>query len=106
VTIDSLVAERIADAVQKHAAELARPELVTQRSVERVCGMPSRDYLRHCRGGAWPSWADRRLRYARTADVIAWVTAHPVGRTQAANDADVEAQAFARSRSGLRRVAR
>ncbi len=82
--------------------EAARPELVTQRSVYSVTSMPARDYLAHIRAGDWPSYADRRLRYSRTLDVISYLEAHPVKPRVVAND--VESAAFSRSRSGIRRV--
>ncbi|MGO9833697.1 MAG: hypothetical protein ACLP1X_05730 [Polyangiaceae bacterium] len=103
--LDSLICERIAAAVRAAAVELQRPELVSQKTVLAVIGMNRRDYLDHCRAGDWPSYADRRFRYSRTVDVVAWLQAHPVApRRTAANDsASEEARAFARY--GARRVA-
>lgn len=49
-----LVAEIVASVV-------ARPEFVTARNVEEHIGVPRRDFLRHARAGAFPSWKDRRL---------------------------------------------
>jgi hypothetical protein len=99
--LDALLDERIAAMVQQHAGALARPEYVTQRSVERVLAMPPRDYLRHVRAGDWPSWVDRRLRYSKTSDVVAWIEAHPGAR----ESADVDSEARALASVGLRRVA-
>lgn len=93
VAVDELEA-RMRELVHE---ELGRPEYVTQRTVQAVTGMPSRDYLRHCRDGAWPVRSDRRLRYAKTAVVLAWIEA------QRGNEA--LAGEFQRSRSRLSRVA-
>jgi len=101
-SLDALLAERVAAEVDRRAADLRRPELVTQRSVMAVCGMPAREFLRHCRAGHWPSWADRRLRYARTADVVTWVQAHPTP-WRGAKGEDGEGRAL--RRVGARRVA-
>jgi hypothetical protein len=97
---DELLRQHVAEEVERRCAELERPELVTQRNVAAVVGMPERDYLRHVRAGDWPAWKDRRLRYSRTADVVAWVQAHPA--RNAAPDSDAEERAFARA--GLRRI--
>ena len=99
---DRLLGDLVAAEVARRIAELQRPEYVTQRTVAAICGMPARDYLRHCRLGHWPVTADRRLRLSRTADVLAWIEGHPV-QVRAANDSS-EAELFAKSRSGLRRV--
>ena len=99
-----MVERAVAAAVDARVAELKRPDYLTQRSVEQVCSMPAHDFLRHCREGHWPSWCDRRVRYAKTKDVIAWLESHPV-KVRAANDADEEAKVFAKSRSGIRRIA-
>jgi hypothetical protein len=93
--------------VGRKLAELQRPELVSQRTVLAVVGMGRRDYMDHCRAGDWPSYCDRRLRYSRTADVLAWLQAHPAKPDTAAkvasNDNDAEAAIFAKY--GARRVA-
>jgi hypothetical protein len=104
VSLDAALTAAVFAEVQRQIADLRRPELVTQRTVAAVVGMPERDYLRHVRARDWPSWADRRLRYSRTDDVVAWIAAHPVtsGATVRALRGTSE---FARSRSGLRRVA-
>ncbi len=84
--------------------EAARPVLVTQRSVEGVCGLPRRDYLRLARAGAWPTTRERRLVVARTVDVLAYVEERLVLRdAKPQNDSDPEAVAF--SKVGARRVA-
>jgi hypothetical protein len=71
--------EAAADAsVQKRAAELRRPVFVNQRTIENVVGMAAVDFLEHARLGAFPSWKERRVVYARTADVVAFIEAHPV----------------------------
>jgi hypothetical protein len=80
---------------------ISRPELVSQRTVAAVVGMPQRDYLRHVRALSWPSYSDRRLRYSKTEHVIAWLEAHPAHAEVDVDDA--EAVAFARC--GARRVA-
>jgi hypothetical protein len=67
---DALLEERIAAAVDAAAARLARPEFVNQRTIEAVLSVPRADFLAHCRARDWPSFADRRLRYARTDDVM------------------------------------
>lgn len=99
LSLDEAVDEAARRAVAHVLAELQRPELVNQRTVTSIVGMPSRDYLAHCRSGDWPSFADRRLRYARTADVLEWIAAHPARAA-----ADVRGAEFRRSRSGLRRI--
>ncbi len=96
--------------VARRVAELARPEMVNQRTVLSVVGMAKRHYLDHVRDGDWPSWADGQLRYSRTVEVLAWLEAHPVAPRavpSAANDVDndnEEARAFARV--GARRIVR
>jgi hypothetical protein len=94
-TIDTLLAEQIDAAVTRRAAELQRPELVTQRTCEAVIGIPAGDYLRLSRAGAWPTARERRLVVARTADVLA-VYALRLERRAAANDADPLDAALAR----------
>jgi hypothetical protein len=92
------VAERVAARLPA-----ARPEFITQRTVAAIVGMPPRDFLRHSRERDWPSYVDRRLRYARTADVLAYLEAHHV-HDEDVDQGDVEARVFAMS--GARRVAR
>jgi len=105
-TLDEAVAEFVTAAVQSRADEMCRPELVNQRSVARIVGLPAVDFLEDARAGAFESWKVRRLVFARTADVLAWIRKHPAKpRMVAANDAgDAEAEAFARY--GARRVSR
>ena len=94
---DAFFDERIDARIEQHKEAFARPELVTQRTVERVLSMPGRDYLDHCRKGHWPSWGDRRLRYSKTSDVVDYITSHPVAR--AANDGSGEALVLGRVRA-------
>ena len=83
---DDLLTERIDAAVSARAAELRRPELVSQRTVAAVVGLPAADFLRLSRAGAWPSTKERRLVVARTADVLAIFTLRLAQRA-AVNDA-------------------
>jgi hypothetical protein len=86
-------------------AETARPEFLSQRSVEAVVGLPRRDYLRLAREGAYTTTRERRLVIARTADVVAFVEQRIALReAEPENDHDAEAIAF--SRVGARRVSR
>jgi hypothetical protein len=101
-TLDAVVADFVTSAVEARIGEIHRPELVTQRTVTAVVGMPKRDFLGHCRARDWPCWVDGRLRYAKTADVVAWIMAHPMIPLPSPDDA--EARAFARSRSLIRRA--
>jgi hypothetical protein len=100
--LEAAVEAIVAIKVEARIAELGRPALVCQRTVERVVGMPGRDYLRHCRAGDWPSFADRRLRYSRTTEVLGWIEAQ---RSRRVADAPVSGE-FLRGRSGVRRIAR
>jgi hypothetical protein len=81
------------------------PAFVHQRNVEAVVGVPRRQFLQDAKARQFPTTKQRRLVFARTADVVAFyelrlrVQASPV-----ANDADAEAIALARV--GARRVAR
>jgi hypothetical protein len=108
VSLDAVLTAAVLAEVARRVAELRRPELVTQRTVEAVLGMPAVDFLEDARAGAFPSWKIRRLVFAKTIDVVAYVTAHPAKPRRAANVAsnnnDAEARAFARV--GARRVAR
>jgi hypothetical protein len=91
-------------AVDERVAELSRPVLATQRTIERIVGMPQREFLRLARAGAFESWKVRRCVYARVADVIAFVERHPVRpRALATNVAD-DALDAALARVGARRV--
>jgi hypothetical protein len=81
--------------------EAARPAFVTQRSISEVIGIDRREFLRLCRIGAFPSTRERRLAVARTGDVLAYFD----GRLGTPKAADQSSAEFARSRSGLRRVA-
>ena len=99
---DELLRRLVTEEVARRIAETNRPEHVTQRTVAAVVGMPARDYLRHCRSGDWPTWCDRRLRFARTEDVVAWVEAHPLKERVGENAED---KTFAKSRSTvIRRI--
>jgi hypothetical protein len=101
-TLDAMLSDAAAAEVNRRVTELARPEMVQQRNVEAVLGMPARDYLRHVRSGHWPSWSDRRLRYSRTVDVVAYLTAHPITSRETR---DGVAEAHLLARVGMRRVA-
>ncbi len=94
--------------IRKIAHEEARPMLVNQRAVAAVLGMSRGNYLGHCRAGDWPSFADRRVRYSRTADVVVWLTRHPVTprRTLVAVACNEDEEARLLARVGARRVAR
>ena len=102
-TLDALIAGHLARAVAAHAEVMARPSHVTQRTVERVVGMPGDEFLEHCRAGRIPSWKVRRLVYAHAVDVVAFIEANPAA-ARAANDSDEGADELARV--GARRVAR
>jgi DNA polymerase III alpha subunit len=105
IGLDALLAEAAARAVEARIAELQRPLVVTQRTVEGVVGLPRRDFLRLARAGAFASTRERRLVLARTADVIAYVERHlaqHVHHDAPANDA-TEASVLARV--GARRIA-
>jgi hypothetical protein len=108
IDLNSAMTAAAEASVARKIAELQRPEFVTQRTVLAVVGMTKRHYLDHVRAGDWPSWADGQLRYSSTADVVAWLHAHPVTvrslASVASNDTDAEARAFARV--GARRVAK
>jgi hypothetical protein len=83
------------------AEDRARPELVHQRNVEAVVGLPARDYLRLARAGAFACVKDRRLVIARTDDVLA-VFERRMAVPGPNDTADAEARAL--SRVGGRRV--
>lgn len=103
-SLDAALRAAVTVEVARMVADLARPELVSQRTVLAVVGLPAVDYLEDARAGAFPSWKVRRLVMARTVDVVAYVQAHPAKpRSVASNDAgDAEASTFARF--GARRV--
>ena len=81
---------------------LQRPLYVTQRTAPTVLGMPRGNYLDHCRAGDWLSFKDRRLVYAKTEDVAAFLAARPV---EAKEDAEGSEEARTLARVGARRVA-
>jgi hypothetical protein len=85
--------------------EAARPEHVTQRTVLAVVGLPAIDFLEDARAGAFPSWKVRRLVFAKTVDVVAYLKSHPTKPRDVAagNGKDAEAAIFAKY--GARRVA-
>jgi hypothetical protein len=64
----SLIDERI----EARARELARPLLCHQRNCEAIAGVPSREFLRLARDGAFPTAKEKRLVVAKTADVLAY----------------------------------
>jgi hypothetical protein len=101
--LDELLQRLVADAVGQHAEELARPEYVHQRSVERVVGVPSSAFLAAARAGAFASSKRQRLVYARRVDVVAWLEAS--ARPSAANDVATPDEARALARVGARRIA-
>jgi hypothetical protein len=87
--------------------ERARPELVHQRTVESVVGLPPRDFLSAAHAGRFPFTKERRLILARTVDVLAYFEERLQRRPPAvavANDASAEDRALARV--GARRVVR
>ncbi len=100
-----LLDARIEARIESALVAARRPAFVHQRIVEMVTGLPADDFLEHGRDGAFTTWKVRRLVFARTDDVIAFIEAHPV-TSHAANDStpDVESQVLARV--GARRVAR
>jgi hypothetical protein len=99
--LDAALADAVRAEVERRITDLQRPELVHQRNVEAVVGLPRRDYLRLARELAFPSTRERRLVVAKTKDVLEAFERRM--RLPAANDGTPE---FAHSRSGLRRVAR
>ncbi|MCL2447635.1 MAG: hypothetical protein FWD17_01675 [Polyangiaceae bacterium] len=102
-TLETALAALVDHRVDERFRELAaRPEYVNQRTVAAVCGMLPRDYLWHCREGDWPAFADRRLRYSKTADVIRWIAAHP---TSAPKATDAQPSAHVRGSRSVRRIA-
>jgi hypothetical protein len=94
--------------MRKVAHEEARPILVNQRTVLAVVGLPAGAFLTAARAGAFQSSKLRRLVFAKTADVVAYVEAHPVTprikQVAVASGDDEEARLLARV--GARRVAR
>ena len=70
-------------------AEAERPEFVSQRTCERWLSIPSRDFLRAARAGAFlVAKTHRRLLLARTVDVVEWIERHRVARDAANDPAD------------------
>ncbi len=85
--------------------EAAPPTFVHQRIVERITGIPGKQYMRDARNKAFASTKERRLVLARTLDVIAYYEQRIALREhRPSNDHDAEAIAF--ERVGARRVAR
>lgn len=84
-------------------AEIARPEYVSQRTVEAVVGLPRRDYLRLARAGEFSTMRERRLVVARTSDVIAYLERRLT--IAAAKPANTE-QSSRMAAAGWRRVSR
>ena len=87
-------------------AEIARdvaglPALLSQRTCERWASVPAADFLDAARDGAFPSSKVKRIVYAKTADVVAWIEGHR--RTAPANDAGDE-MAECLAAAGARRV--
>ena len=103
-TIDELLQAAVDRALQARVDELQRPELVHQRNVEAVVGLPRRDYLRLARDGAFPSTRERRLVIARAVDVVA-VFARRLVRVTHRASANDGSEASSLARVGARRVA-
>jgi hypothetical protein len=81
-----------------------RPQLVHQRSVEHVVGIPRRQYLADAAARHFPTTKQRRLIVARTADVVGFYEQRIELRdVKPVNDSDPEAIALARV--GARRIA-
>jgi hypothetical protein len=80
--------------------EVARPIYVSQRTVERVVGVPRRDFLRLARDGAFPSTKEKRLVVARTVDVLRYIETRLTLRARPANVTKIDAL----GRVGARRV--
>lgn len=98
--------------VRKCAAELARPVFVHQRSVEQVWGVPGHAFLDFAHAGDFPTWKIRRLIFAETEAVVAFIKAN-VMRPDVDDEAVYvprtareEAEAAALARVGARRVSR
>jgi hypothetical protein len=106
MSVDDLIEVAAERAVMRLAAELTRPELVSQRTVLAVVGLPAIDFLEDARAGRFASRKVRRLVFARTVDVLAWIERHPVAPSTAAAKVagDEEARVF--SKYGARRVGR
>jgi hypothetical protein len=100
--LDALLAAHVETALRLAASDLARPLYVTQRSVETMLGLPAVDFLEDARSGAFPSWKVRRLVFAKTLDVAAYIEGH--GRP-VASAGDDEADRADLARIGGRRVA-
>jgi hypothetical protein len=94
------------DAAVRHIvrAELERPALVHQRDVERIVGIPGRQFLRDAHEGRFPSTKERRLILARTADVVAYY-AERIAAAQAPSLNEFDAETIEFARVGARRVA-
>lgn len=100
-TLDQLVVEHVDAAVHRRVAEVKRPEFVQQRTVQDVTGMPAVDYLEHGRDGEFPTFKVRRLVFAKTSDVVAFIESH---RTRSATSDGGNTEAKLLARVGARRV--
>jgi hypothetical protein len=98
----------VAAAVEARAVALARPELVSQRTVLQIVGVSGVDYLEDARAGGFQSWKVRRLVLSRTADVLAFYARASKPSDDVANDTVVtdDAEARALGRYGARRLSR
>src|SRR5215469_14230559 len=72
-SFDALLADVVALAVEAHVTKLTRPTYVTQRTVRALVGLPPRDFLRLARTHAFPSCKEKRLVFAKLADVEGYI---------------------------------
>jgi hypothetical protein len=103
-SLEAALDARVDARIQALLLAVKRPEFVHQRIVQEVTGMPGTDYLDYARAGDFPTWKVRRLVYAKSADVIAFIEAHPA-RPNRSNDMST-AEADGLARVGARRVMR
>lgn len=104
--LDALLEQAVERALQARVDELQRPQLVHQRTVEAVVGLPRRDFLRLARAGAFPSTHERRLVIARAADVIAaFERRMPRIECRVADETAKTGESAALARVGARRIA-
>jgi len=98
--LDELLEKRIREIMR---GLLPRPELVHQRSVEAVVGVPRRQYLADARARCFGSMKEGRLVIARTECVVAYYqTRIRLAESQTpANAQDAEARDW--SKVGARR---
>ena len=109
IDLNALLQAAAETGVRKCAAELARPVFVHQRSVEQVCGVPGHAFLDFAHAGDFPTWKVRRLVFAETEAVVAFIKTNPVtaeGAAYVPRNARERAEEAAFARVGARRVSR